>query len=122
CRRYLDAAVADRLDYERLHRFAPALNGHQLRKACGWLAHKAELDTERFIDYLREQNLASNVDVREVARVDWNDLKGMDDVVRALEAKIALPLENDALAAELQLKPKRGVLLAGPPGTGKTTI
>ena len=48
-----------RVKLQRLHRFAPALNGHQLRKACGWLAHKAELDTERFIDYLREQNLAS---------------------------------------------------------------
>lgn len=72
--------------------------------------------------HLAAQNLVSNVDIQEVAPVDWSDLKGVDDVVQALEAKIALPFENDALASELKLRPKRGVLLAGPPGTGKTTI
>jgi ATP-dependent 26S proteasome regulatory subunit len=49
----------------------------------------------------------------------WNDL---DEVISALEAKIALPFENCERAAELGLKAKRGVLLAGPPGTGLTTI
>ncbi len=110
------------LDYARIHAFAPQLNAHQLKAACRWLAGEAGLDTARLIEYLREQNMASNVELEEVPQVDWNALKGVSEVIRALEAKIALPLENLGLAAEMGLKPKRGVLLGGPPGTGKTTI
>src|ERR1022692_5100521 len=90
--------------------------------ACVWLRADCELDTGRFTEYLTAQNMTSNVELEQVESVDWKDLKGFDDVIQALEAKIALPLESRALAAELQLRPKRGVLLAGPPGTGKTTI
>jgi SpoVK/Ycf46/Vps4 family AAA+-type ATPase len=121
CRAYLGAA-ARRLDYAEIHRFAPELNAHQLRSACVWLYTDRELATGRFTEYLAAQNMTSNVELEQVAPVDWKDLKGFDDVIQALEVKIALPFENRALAAELQLKPKRGVLLAGPPGTGKTTI
>jgi transitional endoplasmic reticulum ATPase len=121
CGAYLGTA-ADRLDFEQIHRFSPKLNAHQLRSASLALAGEHALDTERFMNYLSSRNLTSNVVIEEVARVDWNDLKGVDDVIRSLEAKVALPFENDALARELRLKPKRGVLLAGPPGTGKTTI
>jgi SpoVK/Ycf46/Vps4 family AAA+-type ATPase len=113
---------ADRLDYSRIHRFAPALNCHQLRTACGCMGNISGLDTEKFIEYLSLQNLTSNVDIEEVEAVDWNDLKGVDDIIRALDVKIALPFEQHEVAAKFQLKPNRGVLLAGPPGTGKTTI
>ena len=98
------------------------LNAHQLRNASLWLRREPGLDTDLFIQHLRANDLTSNVEIEEVAKVDWNDLKGIDEVIRELEAKIALPFENEALTAELRLRPKRGVLLAGPPGTGKTTI
>lgn len=110
------------LDYARIYRFAPALNAHQLRTACGCMRDVADLTSEGFIEYLGSQNLTSNVEIEEVEAVDWNDLKGVDDIIRALDVKIALPFEQHELAAKFQLKPKRGVLLAGPPGTGKTTI
>lgn len=122
CRAYLCAEAARRLDYAEIHRFAPELNAHQIRNACIWLRADCELDTRRFTEYLAAQNMTSNVELEQVESVDWKDLQGFDDVIQALEAKIALPFENRALAAELQLRPKRGVLLAGPPGTGKTTI
>ena len=122
CQVHLGAELAGRLDFARIHRFAPAINAHQLKKACLWLRRERGLDTARFIEYLSSQNLTSNVELDEVAPVRWDDLKGVDDLIRELEMKVALPFENGALAAELKLKPKRGILLAGPPGTGKTTI
>jgi transitional endoplasmic reticulum ATPase len=121
CRCYLGAG-AGRLDYRRIYRFARELNAHQLKAACQTCRERDDLDTDRFIDYLRSNRLFSNVDLGEVQAVELSDLHGVDDVIRSLEANIVVPLENDELAAELGLKPKRGVLLAGPPGTGKTTI
>jgi len=110
------------LDFNKVFRFAPKLNAHQLKAACKWLAQHPSLTTDVFIDYLRSQKLASNVDLEEVQAVDLRDLKGVDDVLQNLETSIVLPLENDALASQFKLRSKRGVLLYGPPGSGKTTV
>jgi SpoVK/Ycf46/Vps4 family AAA+-type ATPase len=112
------------IDFARVFRFAPKLNAHQLKSACEWLktTQPEEINTERFIEYLRSKRLASNVNLEEVESVDLNRLKGVDDVLRSLGRNIVLPLENDELANELGLRAKRGVLLYGPPGTGKTTV
>lgn len=122
CSRFLQQESSDRIDFKRLHQFAPKLNGHQLRASCEWLRSDSSLDTDRFIEYVRSQRMASNVDLGEVEAVEFSSLKGIDDVLKGLEANIVVPLENDELARELDLRPTRGVLLAGPPGTGKTTI
>jgi ATP-dependent 26S proteasome regulatory subunit len=122
CQAYLGPRLSDGLDYAKIHRFAPQLTGHQLKWVSVSLNRDEPLDTETFIEFLRSRHLTSNVDLREVQPVALSDLKGVEEVVRSLEANIIVPLENDALATELQLKPKRGVLLLGPPGTGKTTV
>jgi ATP-dependent 26S proteasome regulatory subunit len=54
--------------------------------------------------------------------VDLRTLEGLEQVVRGLAAQVVLPLENDQAVKEFALRPKRGVLLHGPAGTGKTTI
>ena len=110
------------LEFSKVYRFAPKLNAHQLKAACGWLDRFDKITTESFINYLRSQRLASNVDLDEVQKVDLSTLKGVDDVLRALEINVALPLENDQLSARYSLRSKRGILLYGPPGTGKTTV
>jgi DNA replication protein DnaC len=122
CQAYLGPVQAGRLDYAKIHRFAQYLNAHQLKWVSVWLRTDDELDTERFIEFLRSHHLTSNVDLGEVQKVTFRDLQGVDDIVQKLEANIILPLEDDELATELHLKPKRGVLLVGPPGTGKTTV
>jgi transitional endoplasmic reticulum ATPase len=130
---YLAPEQVDALDFTKIHRFARRMSARQLRRACEAMrddamlqpsggAIDAERATDAFVDYLRSVQLVSNVDIGEVQAVSLDDLKGLDDVRRALEANVILPLEHSELATELALKPKRGVLLAGPPGTGKTTI
>lgn len=122
CGQWLGPDMAKRVDFGKVFRYAPKLNGYQLRSVCEGLRSQNNADTESFIEYLRTRRMASNVDLAEVEAVDLARLKGVDDVLRSLELNIVLPLENDELATELGLRPKRGVLLYGPPGTGKTTI
>lgn len=122
CKRFLGPRIGSRLDYAKIHRFAAHLDTYDLWKACLTLKPQRGLTTEQFITYLETHGLSSNVDLEEVQPVRLSDLRGCEEIIRSLEANIAVPLERDDLAVELGLKPKRGVLLSGPPGTGKTTI
>jgi hypothetical protein len=47
-----------------------------LRNASVRLNSEPELDTERFLQYLEEHQMNSNVEIEEVPKVEWTDLKG----------------------------------------------
>lgn len=55
--------------------------------------------------------------------VSWNDIAGLETLIRELRETVILPIQRKELFADSQLtQPPKGVLLHGPPGCGKTLI
>ena len=52
----------------------------------------------------------------------WEQVGGMADIKRNLQAMIEMPLQHLELFKEMQHNMPKGFLLTGPPGTGKTLI
>jgi len=56
------------------------------------------------------------------AVVNYDDVGGIGDTIRQLREMVELPLRYPELFTRLGVDPPRGVLLHGPPGTGKTRL
>ncbi|WP_296722551.1 CDC48 family AAA ATPase [Erythrobacter sp.] len=56
------------------------------------------------------------------AVVNYDDVGGMEDTIRQLREMVELPLRYPELFIRLGVEPPKGVLLHGPPGTGKTRL
>jgi SpoVK/Ycf46/Vps4 family AAA+-type ATPase len=54
--------------------------------------------------------------------IRFSDLAGIDDIIQKLQISVIYPLVNKEKYAELGISIPKGVLLRGPPGTGKTTV
>ena len=56
----------------------------------------------------------------EVPNVRWSDIGGLENVKRELMEAIELPLKKPEVFAKMGIRPVKGILLVGLPGTGKT--
>jgi len=60
--------------------------------------------------------------VREKPNVKFADIAGLDDVKQEIRMKMIYPFSHPELAAKYKIATGGGLLLFGPPGTGKTMI
>ena len=65
---------------------------------------------------------AQAMEVTESPSVEYADIGGIDDQIREVREAVEDPLENPAQFETVGVEPPSGVLLHGPPGTGKTML
>jgi len=66
--------------------------------------------------------LVSGAEVLERPETSFSDLGGLDEQIAQLRQSIELPLAKPEAFREFGIDPPKGVLITGPPGTGKTML
>jgi len=68
-----------------------------------------------------EQSIESTI-LTEVPKVSWDDVVGLEGAKKALQESVVLPLKFPSVYEENDIRPWKGILLFGPPGTGKSFL
>jgi proteasome regulatory subunit len=81
-------------------------------------------DTLAVIDILDDafDPLVSGAEIIEKPNIKYSDLGGLDEQIREVRDAIELSLEKPESFEKFGIQPPKGVLLTGPPGTGKTML
>jgi transitional endoplasmic reticulum ATPase len=141
-----DAALAADVDFARLAQLTPGFVGADLEALCREAAMIAlrrvlpHIDYERgYIPYetlvnlnitmadfqsaLREIEPSATREVYvEVSETSWDDIGGLEKAKATLTEGVEWPLRFPEIYANAKIEPPRGVLLSGPPGSGKTLL
>jgi transitional endoplasmic reticulum ATPase len=141
-----EAALGNDIDFARLAQLTPGFVGADLEALCREAAMIAlrrvlpHIDYQRgYIPYetlvnlnitmadfqaaLREVEPSTTREVYvEVSETTWEDIGGLEKTKAMLTEGVEWPLRFPEIYANAKVEAPRGVLLSGPPGSGKTLI
>ncbi len=79
-------------------------------------------DYEKFKMEFERRSIKVERKPEEEQVITFKDVADLEDVKKALKEAIELPMKHKELLKKFHIKPPNGVLLFGPPGTGKTYV
>lgn len=93
----------------------------QLEPGCQVLTHNKVLS---IVGVLQDEvdPLVSVMKVEKAPLESYADIGGLDEQVQEIKEAVELPLTHPELYEEIGIRPPKGVILYGEPGTGKTLL
>ena len=87
------------------------------------ILEKLFVTSNDFMDSMKSINPSALREVFiEVPNVHWEDIGGLDELKESLKEVVEWPLSNISSFHRIGIQPSKGILLFGPPGTGKTML
>jgi transitional endoplasmic reticulum ATPase len=116
------AALAREAGMRSLRRVLPELD-LEVEAIPAEILNKIEVNNDDFLDALREMEPSAMREVMvESPNVKWEDIGGLEEVKQQLVESVEWPLTYAKLFQHMDAKAPKGILLFGPPGTGKTML
>ncbi|MBS7652055.1 CDC48 family AAA ATPase [Candidatus Bathyarchaeota archaeon] len=116
------AALCREAAMKALRRYLPKINLEE-KKIPHELLEQMEVTNEDMMNAFREITPTAMREVYiETPNVKWEDIGGLEDVKQYLREAVEWPLKNPEAFKRFGITPPKGILLYGPPGSGKTLL
>lgn len=107
---------------QALRKKLPELDYRSGNLSPEWLSN-IKVNMDDFLAALKEVEPSATRELMvEVPRVNWEDVGGLKEVKRQLQEAVEWPFKFERLCKSTGIDMPRGILLSGPPGTGKTML